>query len=921
MGGSYGDRYEGDGDRDDRHRNEKHREDADKDIKHRDTKHREDSDKEARHNDNMYREDGSRDSRRRSEKSREDGERENRRRDEKYREAPERDGRRRNDKYCEDAERGSRDRDDCYREDIGKDGRRSDDRYHEDGDKDYRRRDDSYREDCERDNRRKEEKHWDDTDKYSRPKDRKQGDDCDREKRLIETKYRDERVSRDHFGDKSDTKHSRDDGHAGDRHSRKSSMYDDSVSQDDRIVRYRDDQGRRRNDDVEDYGNIRTRSTQDQRSNVEKKSASSVRMDLLADRGRSTSRNADVEISTSHSRRRSSPSLSSHATREHHRLANETKYSDYAHEEKIQDNITSTRDYTSSAGGDEKISSSRSLEKLGQKDGHLGELSAERHLISDIRTSPLQPVYKSPSSSTDWRQLSRYNVRRSLDVEDSAQCNSVSRDAKDYSGKEGRGSRELAMDVFPGDELSQADGDTLSVSSPFGRNSHLSSSSKSLPPPPPFRTGMDSRRRRIGDPNIGRVQGNAWRGVPNWPSPMANGFIPFPHGPPPVGFHSVMQPFPVPSIFGVRSSMDLNHPQGPYHMPDADRFSGHGLPMGWRNPVDDSRPPPLHGWNASNVVFSDESHIYERPDWDPSRTLPGGQGWETSGDLWKGLNRTASMEGPSSSEKQNNFIRGVDEVSAGQIEQTRRDQQQAESADISQLSDSSEKNTAAEVPHISPEETRNLAKMSREDDVQFCHVYLSKLDISADLTEPELFKQWASVIDTDQNLISDLEDSKILYMEQAAETKAESPGKTLSVSLFAVKNDSVFQKAMSHYRRQKEVFRVINEEKLSLLSTKVESVPKLNQEELNVENKEVEEPSPAVDMQDTEYGLPNSNKVVEHRNCFLMMEGSSRNSHQKIGVPVIMNIREKSEELIPAFDRCQHGCGSGFKPGPTRAYC
>ncbi|XP_022870962.1 ankyrin repeat domain-containing protein 11-like isoform X1 [Olea europaea var. sylvestris] len=863
MGGSNGDRHADDGDRDDRHGSNKQWEDADKDMKHRDTKHQENSDKEARHIDGSHRENSNRDSRCRGEKYREDGEREKRRRDDKYWEAPERDGRRRNDKYSEDAERES-----------------------------------SYREGSDRDNRCKEEPHLDDTEKYSRHKDRNLVDDFDREKKPTESKYRDEHVSRDLVGNKSNTEHSRDDGYAGDRHSGKSIMYDDGVSLDDRIIRNRDDQGTRRSDAVEDFGNIGPRCTQDQRSDAEKKSASSARMDGLT-RGRSTSRNADVEISSSHSRRRSSPRSSSHASREHHRLSNEIKYSDYAYEEKIQYKTTSTRDYTSSPGGAEKISSSRSLEKLGQKGSHLGDLSAERHLKSDILTSPLQLISKSPSSSTDRRHSSKSNVRKSLDIEDSAQDNSGSKDVKDYFGKEGRGNRELAMGAFPGDEISQPDGDTLSVSSPFSRNSRLSHGSKPLLPPP-FRTGMDSHCRRIGDPDFGRVQGNAWGGVPNWPSPVANGFIPFPHGPPPVGFHSMMQQFPVPSIFGVRPSVDLNHSQGPYRMPDADSFSGNVPSMGWHNPVDDSRPLPLHGWNSSNAVFSNESQTYERPEWNPSRTFPGGQGWETSGDLWKGPNRTASMDRPSSSEKQNNFVQG-DEISAGQNEQTQRDQQ-ADSADISQLSDSLEKNSGAEAPHISQEDTSDYAKMSRKDDGQFCHVYLSKLDISADLTEPESFKQWASIINTDQNMISDSEDSKILYTEQA-ETQVASSGKTLSISLFAVKNDSVFQKAMSHYKRQTEVSRVINEEKLSLLSMKVESIPKSNQEELNEENDKVEELSSAGDMQDTEDDPPNSNEVVEHPNCSPMMEGSSRNLHQELSVPVIMNIMEESEELIPASDQ------------------
>lgn len=458
----------------------------------------------------------------------------------------------------------------------------------------------------------------------------------------------------------------------------------------------------------------------------------------------------------------------------------ESKYRDYNYEERVR---PSTREYAGAVGGSEKTSSSRSVEKLGQKDdGHFGELSAERRLKSDIRSSPLQLVDKSPSSSNDRRQFSRPDVRRSIDIEESTQRSGGSRDWKEYTGKEARGNRELAMDVLPGEELIQADADTLSVSSPFVRNSHFSSGSK-LPPPPPFRTVVDSplilgsgeddgrgksniRHRRIGDPNMGRIQGNPWRGVPSWPSPMANGFLPFPHGPPPVGFHSVMQPFPAPPMFGVRPSMELNHP-GAYHMPDTDRFSGPGRPMGWRNQVDDSCPP-LHAWDASNPVFGDESHIYGRSDWDHSRNPPGSRGWETSGDFWKGPNRTASMEMPSS-EKENNSVRSGDEALVGQsiqLAQNERNQvdQQADSTDISQSTKSSEKNDI-EAPLISQEDTGDVAKMSRKDDVRLFHVYLSKLDISADLTEPELFDKCTGLIDMDQSISSDVDDSKILYIE------------------------------------------------------------------------------------------------------------------------------------------------------------
>lgn len=453
----------------------------------------------------------------------------------------------------------------------------------------------------------------------------------------------------------------------------------------------------------------------------------------------------------------------------------DSKYRDYNYEERIR---PSSRDHAGAVGGSEKTSS-RSVEKLGQRDdGQFGELSAERRLKSDIRSSPLQLVDKSPSSGNDRRQFSRPDVRRSIDIEESAQRSGGSRDWKDYSGKEARGTRD-AMDVLPGEEHLQGDTDTLSVSSPFARTGHFSSGSKPFPPPL-FRAGVDSplgsglgdddgrgkssiRHRRVGDPNMGRIQASPWRGVPSWPSPVANGFLPFPHAPPPVGFHSVMQPFPAPSMFGVRPSMELNHP-GAYHMPEADRFSGPGRPMGWRNQVDDSCHP-LHAWDASNAVFGDESHMYGRSDWDHSRNLPGNRGWDASGDFWKGPNRTGSMELPSS-EKENNSVRSGDEALGSQSTQAApNDQNQidqlADSPDISQPIKSFEKNET----EASLEDTGDVAKMSRKDDVPPCYVYLSQLDISADLAEPELLNKCKDLIGIEQSISSDVDDSKILYIE------------------------------------------------------------------------------------------------------------------------------------------------------------
>ncbi|EPS67736.1 hypothetical protein M569_07038, partial [Genlisea aurea] len=107
----------------------------------------------------------------------------------------------------------------------------------------------------------------------------------------------------------------------------------------------------------------------------------------------------------------------------------------------------------------------------------------------------------------------------------------------------------------------------------------------------------------------------AWRAVPTWPSPMPNGFLPYPHPPTHVGFHPVMQPFPAPPMFGLRPPVDLNL-HSPYHISGPDSYSGPGRPTGWPNQVDETCPP-MHAWDGSGSLYGHEPHIYGRPpDWD-----------------------------------------------------------------------------------------------------------------------------------------------------------------------------------------------------------------------------------------------------------------------------------------------------------------
>ncbi|XP_073026476.1 LOW QUALITY PROTEIN: uncharacterized protein [Primulina eburnea] len=895
--------------KDDRQRDEKCHKETSKDNKYRDDKHRIDGEKDARRKDDRQHEDDDRENRTKDEKHREDGERGTKWTYDKYREGTERDSRNRDARRHEDGERDHRRRNDPYHEDGVKNGRHGDERYHEDGDKD-RRGSNNHKEYANRDIRHKEEKHREDVERESLRNDGKLGSDFDRGKSLRESKYRDERATGDRFVDKSDLRHSIDDGYVADYHSRKSSAYNHSPSHDERTARNRDDQGVRRPNEKGDYNGIRSQSTNDQRFNAEK-GGSGARIHSTPNRGRSTSKNADVEINSSHSRRHSSPRSSSLAPRDRHRLSkqDESKYGDYGYEERHRHNLISTRNYTSTVGGSEKTSLSWSMEKQDKKeDGHLGDF-AERRLKSDSGSSPMQLTEKSPPTSIDRRQFSMSDVRRSIDVEESTQRSGGSRDVNEYSGKEGRGRHDSVIDMFPGNGLSLADADTLSVSSPFTRNNHLSGSSKSFPPPPNFRTGVESpligsaeddsifksnsHRRRSGDPNMARVHGNAWRGVPSWPSPVVNGFMPFRHAPPLVNFHSVMQPFT--PMFGIRPSVDMNHP-APYHIPNADRYSGPGRSMGWRNPVDDPSHP-LHAWDASNASLRDESHIYGRPGWDHSRNLPDGRGWNTTGDLWKGPNRTASLD-MSSSEKENKFAQNADEVSASQSIQPIWNEQnfpgpQAESSDVNQ-SNFGSGNNAVQAPQI-PEDTSDATKTSKKDDALLCHVYLSKLDISADLTEPGLLNQCSGFCNMDQIIVSDIHDSKILYVEESGEAKVESH-QILRYFLSTPKDDSVFMRAMSLYERQKDNFsKVVAGEKFSK--------PESHREDLDAEDNTAEKQSSTGDILSAEEApaLANPNVEVNPMNTLLKAESCTEATHEKPILQVALAM-VKSEEPVSTLE-------------------
>lgn len=396
--------------------------------------------------------------------------------------------------------------------------------------------------------------------------------------------------------------------------------------------------------------------------------------------------------------------------------------------------VASSREAAELSGGSERGTRHKVSEKTANmEDGVLGEFPAERS--SAAKASPRSMVERSPSStSLDRRYNNRGGPRRSLEVEETGHRNN----ARDYSATE---EERLLVD-----ETSQAE---------LSFNNKANQNNSSFPPRPESRSSprvgpreednrvnTGGRYKRGGvDAMMARGQGNMWRGVPSWPSPLSNGYIPFQHVPSHGAFQTMMPQFPSPSLFGVRPSMEMNHQGIPYHIPDAERFSGHMRPLGWQNIMDGSGASHMHGFfgDMSNSVFRDESNMYGGSEWDHNRRM-NGRGWESGADEWKNRNGDASMEVSSMSVKDDNSAQVADDESLGG-QTSHSDNNRAKSVEAG----SNLTSPAKELHANSPKE---MAEVAAEDHVsetidnteRYCRHYLSKLDVSAGLTDPELRK-------------------------------------------------------------------------------------------------------------------------------------------------------------------------------------
>lgn len=695
------------------------------------------------------------------------------------------DGRRKSEKYKDERNREK------YREDVDRDGKERDEQLVRDhisrsNDRDLRDEKDAMDmhhkrnkpQDSDLDREVTKAKREGDLDAMrDQDHDRHHGYERDHDQESRRRRGRDR--DRDHD---RDGRRNRSRSHARDRYSDYECDVDrDGSHLEDQYTKYVDSRGRKRSpNDHNDSVDARSKSLKNSHhANDEKKSLSNDKVDSDAERGRSQSRSRHGDANLSSHRRKSSPSsLSRVGTDEYRHQDLEDLRDRYP---KKEERSISTRDKGVLSGVQEKGSKYSYSEKPSETEGgNATELLRDRSLNS-----------------------------KNVDIEESGRRQNTSIDAKDLSSNKDRHGWDIQGEKPVMDDSSQAE-------------SYYSKGSQNNPSPfhprPAFRGGVDipfdgsldddgrlnsnSRFRRGSDPNLGRVHGNTWRGVPNWSAPLPNGFIPFQHGPPPHGsFQSIMPQFPAPPLFGIRPPLEINHSGIHYRMPDAERFSSHMHSLGWQNMLDGSSPSHLHGWDGNNGIFRDESHIYSGAEWDENRQMVNGRGWESKAEMWKRQSGSLKRELPSQFQKDERSVQDpVDDVSSREVCD--------ESADNTILTKTAEIRpnipSAKESPNT-PElfsETPTPLRRSMDDNSKLSCSYLSKLKISTELVHPDLYHQCQRLMDNEHSATADEETAAYIVLEGGMRAVSISSN-SAHQSLFHPDKNSVFQHAMDLYKKQR----------------------------------------------------------------------------------------------------------------------
>ncbi|XP_020211326.1 uncharacterized protein LOC109796103 [Cajanus cajan] len=727
------------------------------------------------------------------------------------------------------------------RDDIAKDGKRKDDRRKEEK---YR---DKYREELDRENKHRHEKQRDERpakdhatirsdDKHAREeknslesrqkrtklpesdRDHNRDRDGDRDLESVRDRERhserdrDYDLDRDHDYDRDrdwdwDRDHDRDRDRERDRDRRRDR---DGSHVDDRSARGKESGTKKRTlDDRDDYNDSKSRAVKSYYPDAEKRSLSTSKADSDVDRGRSQPRQAHADSTGTSNKHRSSPASSTHISKDDYRnaKAEESKYRDPAVEQRTK----GPREGYS--GTSDRSSKYKLMEKPIKVDEcPAGDLSTERS--NSAKASPVGLMERSPSSTNiERRYVNRGGVKRNLEIDESGRRNST--DVRDFSTSEDRLGRESEKSQL--DEPSQAD------SSLYGRNNQ--SNSSLIPPPPGFRATLDrpymgsleddvrdnsnSRYRRSSEPGFGRGHGgNSWRAVPNWNSPVPNGFVPFPPGPAHGGFQTMVPQFTSQPLFGVRPPMEVNHAGIPYHIGDADRFPGHLRPLGWPNLMDGTGTAHLHGWDNNNNVYRDDPHMYGGSDWDRNRHSTNSHGWESGSETWKEQSSDSKKELPSPVCKEESVPTLIDNGLTDQTTQMSQDEHnrddliekspERKSFSLSSPADASLNSSSPTVLEKVPDTSTPSDNTSL-----FSRFYLSKLDISVDLVLPELYDQCMSTLNVDKNAPVDAVATTELLLKNGSRTRQKYAATLSRRSPFPEIDNSIFQRAIDLYKKHR----------------------------------------------------------------------------------------------------------------------
>ncbi|XP_039045922.1 zinc finger CCCH domain-containing protein 13-like isoform X2 [Hibiscus syriacus] len=640
---------------------------------------------------------------------------------------------------------------------------------------------------------------------YYRERERDRG--RERYRDLDRDYYRERDHSRDHDHDRdSDSKWDRErDCRYSDRDKDRDRDRDE-LHDERRTARFKDSKGRKQSPDDRYAGNdTKSRGAKVHYSEIENRSTSG-RVEVDADRGRSQSRPANLGAVMGSNRRRASPSSSSHCGNDEYRhlKQDDLNCKDLITEQRSK--AASSREVTSFSETSERGAKYRSTKKSSRvEEVHSGEFERS----SSLKASPMSMMEKSPSTSLGCRYTSRSGVRQVLDIEETG-WSSASVDGREEDNK-------LTRELPP--EKPLLDGPSQSDSVFYNRSGQGNSSLNSLPPGlrsgigSPFMGSLEedirfsnSGRYKRGDLNVRRGHANAWRGAPNWPPPVPNGFIPFQPGPPHGGFQMMPQ-FPSPSLFNVRHSMDVNHSGIPYHIPDSERFNNHMRPMGWQNTMDGSAPAHFHGWDGHSVIYREEGHIFGGLEWDQNRHPVNGRGWDSNSDVWKGQN--ADVDLASTSQKEDHPRKTpLDDVYDGRECQRSQYENSDNSVRVKDLEIrpgvmSPVKESFRISPEI-PHKATDSSKISSEGvDARYCKVYLSKLDISEELADPDLYDQCMGISNTEQSKDFAKDVKMRVNLKNGARPVQKASIAVLSPSLIPATNAAVFQKAMDIYKKHR----------------------------------------------------------------------------------------------------------------------